>query len=315
MIASENDTRRPFGPVDVVVKVLRNTQTFGRHWILSVQVPPRSSRPFSRFQPGQFVMLDLSHTAMPDYKHDLLDPNCPKDKHIILRRPFSPMDVRMDHGSIHMDLLYRVVGPATARMTTLRPDDGLRLLGPLGNGFRITNSKPVHLLVSGGTGLPPILHLATHISRLDGSKQIQLLLGVRTKAELPFAPDECNRIPHLEALGVPLWLTSDDGTIGQRGLITDVLERWLAEHKDLTSKQIALYACGPEPMLSLVAKIANQLGIDCQVSMEAYMACGIGVCQGCAIRVRSTDQGQAYQLCCRDGPVFDTRQLIFADHQ
>ena len=106
--------------------------------------------------------------------------------------------------------------------------------------------------------------------------------------------------------------TTDDGSIGHRGFITQCLEHWLAGHPKEDRKTMVVYACGPEPMLAAVARIALGAGIDCQVSMERRMACGFGVCQGCAVECRPpTGQETVYRLCCQDGPVFNGQEVVF----
>ncbi len=113
------------------------------------------------------------------------------------------------------------------------------------------------------------------------------------------------------ALGLEWQVATDDGTRGHRGFVTECLEQWLADHRDLAPKDLILYGCGPEPMLAQVARIAETHDIDCQVSLERQMACGFGVCQACAVECKAPEGRTVYRLCCEDGPVMDARQVVF----
>jgi dihydroorotate dehydrogenase electron transfer subunit len=114
-----------------------------------------------------------------------------------------------------------------------------------------------------------------------------------------------------ERLSVPYKIATDDGSSGFSGFVTECLEEWLNE-KAIESDKAIIYGCGPEGMLAGLGKIATKHNIDCQVSMERLMACGIGLCQSCAVKVRSgADVETEYKLCCKDGPVFDSRDVVF----
>jgi dihydroorotate dehydrogenase electron transfer subunit len=153
-------------------------------------------------------------------------------------------------------------------------------------------------------GSPPLQHLAKVIARDYPKTEVGVLAGARTKEDLPFNKGcfpKCRQIV----------LTTDDGTIGVKGLVTEQLEDWLKKCEQKTD-EIVIYSCGPEEMLARVAEIANKRNIDCQISMERRMACGFGVCQGCAVECRVVDAKETvYKLCCTDGPVFDSKELVF----
>ena len=110
--------------------------------------------------------------------------------------------------------------------------------------------------------------------------------------------------------GLDCHIATDDGSCGFEGFVTDCAEQWL-EQPSLKISEGIMYACGPEAMLAAAADLAKRLGLDCQVSMERMMACGIGLCQSCAVKVRSGQEGSEYKLCCTDGPVFDAKDVIF----
>ena len=121
-------------------------------------------------------------------------------------------------------------------------------------------------------------------------------------------------IPAFAKLGIPSAVATDDGSAGYRGFITKRLALWLNEQAALPLERTIIYACGPEPMLAAVARIASERNIDCQVSMERRMACGIGVCQSCAVECRVEGSNETiYKLCCQDGPVFDARTVVFGE--
>jgi dihydroorotate dehydrogenase electron transfer subunit len=144
-------------------------------------------------------------------------------------------------------------------------------------------------------------------------------VGARTAEALPFEGhlDEIARqlgfcVPAFAKLGIPSIVATDDGSKGFHGLVTDRLAQWLDENSSQRQEETMIYACGPEPMLARVAKIAEQREIDCQVSMERRMACGIGLCQSCAVECRVPDSTETvYRLCCKDGPVFDARDVVW----
>jgi len=219
------------------------------------------------------------------------------------------------------DLLYCVVGPASLRMTTLRAGDVASLLGPLGNGFTVPQGKRTALLVVGGMGLPPIRCLAKLLSTEHKEVETIAFIGARTVAALPleerpaaFEEGLSLSVPTFATFGVPSMVATDDGSAGHRGPVTESLARWLQENADRDREKLIVYACGPERMLEAVSRIANDRQIACQGSMERRMACGIGLCQSCAIECRVEGSNETvYKLCCQDGPGFDARTVLFGE--
>jgi dihydroorotate dehydrogenase electron transfer subunit len=151
--------------------------------------------------------------------------------------------------------------------------------------------------------------------------KVVAFVGAKSASALPFEGDFRHvsqqvglLVPAFASLGIPSAVATDDGSAGYRGFVTSRLALWLNEHAALPLERTAIYACGPEPMVAAVAQLANERGIECQVSMERRMACGIGVCQSCAVECRVKDSDETiYNLCCQDGPVFDTRTVVFGE--
>ena len=298
--------------------VSSNKQIGPRFHRLRLEFSGDAARAFANFKPGQFAELDLSDIALPSPEtipEDLLDASSRK---ILLRRPFSFTDVTIDRDKTFAELLYCVVGPATLRMTTLSAGDSVSIIGPLGNGFRIPEGKKNALLVGGGMGTPPLQHLAKVLIDRDDGVEATAFAGAKTARELPFEGrlDEISQqlgfsLPEFARYGIESVIATDDGSAGYHGLVTDCLTEWLGR-SNLAGEDVVIYSCGPEAMLARVAKIAEQKNIDCQVSMERRMACGIGLCQSCAVECRVNGTSETvYKLCCEDGPVFDGREVVF----
>jgi dihydroorotate dehydrogenase electron transfer subunit len=275
---------------------------------------------FAKFRPGQFAQLNLSGTALPPAERipqELVDA---ARREILLRRPFSFADVTVRPDTTRAELLYCVVGPATLRMTTLSAGDSVSIIGPLGNGFWVPDGKTTALLVVGGMGAPPLQHLAKVLTAEHPDIDVTAFAGAKTAKELPFEKklDSISQqlgfsLPEFASYGAKSMVATDDGSAGFAGPVTDCLVQWFDSRPDLAGESVIIYACGPEAMLEKVAEIAKEKQADCQVSMERRMACGIGVCQSCAVECRireSTDT--IYKLCCEDGPVFDSRDIAFS---
>jgi dihydroorotate dehydrogenase electron transfer subunit len=237
-------------------------------------------------RPGQFIMVKV---------RDAIDP--------LLRRPFGifdlgclPPDYTGGSELPYLEILYRVVGKGTAMLAVLHHGDHLDILGPLGRGFDQGTTVDEKVLVGGGVGLAPLYYLA---KQLVVNSRVRLFVGGRTKEDIL-----C--VTEFERLGVECYVATDDGTLGTSGLVTEVMERHLVEG----NSAITMYACGPMPMLRAVADIARRREIPCQVSLEAYMACGMGACLGCVVKGREHSEHQPdYRCVCKDGPVFNFREL------
>jgi dihydroorotate dehydrogenase electron transfer subunit len=235
--------------------------------------------------PGQFLMVKVV---------DAIDP--------LLRRPFGFFDVGSFSAEYagcgtqaYCEILYKVVGKGTRMLSVLHHGDLLDLLAPLGKGFDPGAAGEEKILVGGGIGLAPLYYLAKElVARGD---KVRLFAGGRNR-------DDILCITEFERLGVETYVSTDDGTLGESGLVTEVLERHLAPNG------MRIFACGPTPMLRAVALMAKAHGVPCQVSMEAYMACGVGACLGCVMKgANHTEETPDYRCVCKDGPVFDSFEL------
>lgn len=299
-------------------EVLSNQQIRRCYYRLNLQFDARGSALFEHVRPGQFLELDLSGLALPnaaDIPEDLRDA---ARKTILLRRPFSFSDVVVSHDKsgayVRVEILYCVLGPATVRMTALKSKDRLNVLGPLGNGFTVPDNLATAVLIAGGMGSPPLLHLAGYLKKHYMNVGVISFVGAKTCEDLPFTVRIGNvkglALEEFELIQVPSQIATDDGSAGFRGFVTDQVRRWL-QSNPLDTASTVIYACGPEAMLAATARLAKDFSLSCQVSMERMMACGIGLCQSCAVEVKSENQQTEYRLCCKDGPVFDADKVVF----
>lgn len=310
------------GPKGLVsAAVIQNGPIRKHFWKMHLKLDAEGSRLFSNTRPGQFAQFDLTGVSLPPMESIAENLQERAARTVLLRRPFSFSDVSVSYSTegtyVELEVIYCVLGPATVRMTSLKNGDKIPLLGPLGNGFWYPERLKRALLVIGGMGAPPILHLASYLKKRCPSIEMTAFAGARSIDTLPFEIKIGNKtgvaLEEFERLGIPVCLATDDGSAGRKGLVTGQLEEWLQTLKP-NPKETVIYACGPEPMLAACADLARRTQIECQVSMERMMACGIGLCQSCAVRVR-TDKPEetVYRLCCKDGPVFDSRTVIFGE--
>jgi dihydroorotate dehydrogenase electron transfer subunit len=298
-----------------------NKQIGRRFYRLGLEFSGAAAKAFANFRPGQFVQMDVSGVALPPAERIPEELADAARREILLRRPFSFADVTVKQDRTRAELLYCVVGPATLRMTTLAPGDSVSVIGPLGNGFWIPKGKTKALLVVGGMGAPPLQHLAKVMTVDHPDVEVTAFAGARTAKELPFEKelDSISQqlgfsLPEFARYGVKSMVATDDDSAGFAGPVTDCLVQWFNDRSALARDSVIIYACGPEAMLARVAQIAREKRIDCQLSMERRMACGIGVCQSCAVECRVQGSTETiYKLCCEDGPVFDSREPVFSE--
>jgi dihydroorotate dehydrogenase electron transfer subunit len=299
--------------------VLSNRRIGACFYRMDLEFTGAAGRAFAKFQPGQFLQIDVSQMGLPP--EEQIPPHL-RDacrRSVLLRRPFSLADVSPGRDRTTAELLYCVLGPASVRMTTRAGGDTLDVVGPLGHGFSVPPGKQTALLVVGGMGAPPIRHLAQFLRAEHPAMKAIAFVGAKSVPSLPFEGDFEGvsspvdfHIPAFARFGIPSAVATDDGSAGYHGFVSDRLAKWLDEQHDGTPEATMIYACGPEAMLAVVARLAGARGIDGQVSMERRMACGIGVCQSCTVECRVEGSREtAYQLCCQDGPVFDARTVVF----
>ncbi len=313
---SENRSKAKRGQYSATV--CANKRIGERFYRLGLEFSGACAEAFSKVQAGQFVQLDLSGAALPAAD------NIPKDlkdatgRKVLLRRPFSFADVTTRDEKTSAEILYCVVGPASLRMTTLSAGDSVSVIGPLGNGFWVPEGKKTALLVSGGMGAGPLQHLAKILTNDFPDIDVIAFAGAKTKDGLPFkrqldkiAQQLEFSLPEFARYGVKSLVATDDGSAGFAGLVTDCFLEWLGKC-DLASESMVIYSCGPEVMLARMAEIAKGRNIDCQVSMERRMACGIGICQSCAVECKTDGPGESvYKMCCTDGPVFNSSEVVW----
>ncbi|AGA91282.1 2-polyprenylphenol hydroxylase-like oxidoreductase [Thioflavicoccus mobilis 8321] len=274
----------------------------------------------------------LSHEAHPGSQQilRLAAPECARDARpgqfvhlrcdprLALRRPLSIM--RADPGTGSIELLYKVVGEGTRRLATRRPGETLSLLGPIGRPFALHRERPRPLLIGGGVGMPPMVFLADALRGEAGWRPFAIL---GSEVPFPFDPRPAQQpviglpaeagavMPLLEDWGIPNRLSSGQGFPGCfRGYVSELAEHWLAALDASARAEVEVFACGPHPMLAAVADLARRWGLPCQVSLEEYMACGVGGCAGCVVEVR-TAEATAMKRVCVDGPVFEADEVFF----
>ena len=291
------------GPFEAVV--ISNERTGGRFYRLNLQFDGPAAKAFANATPGQFAQLDLASLPVPQPESIPDNLRNSSKRAILLRRPFSFSSIITEGDKTIVTMLYCVLGPATLRMSTLTPGQSVNIIGPLGNGFNISSDKKEAVLTAGGMGVTPIRHLAEYLDKNFPNIKLTILVGAKNKEELCFDKDsfaDCRA----ETI-----IATDDGSVGLKGLVTAHLERRLDKTKTPAEK-IIIYTCGPEQMLAAVANIARQRNLDCQVSMERVMACGINLCQSCAIECKKDNSNETfYKMCCKEGPVFDSKEVVF----
>ncbi|MBU0499580.1 MAG: dihydroorotate dehydrogenase electron transfer subunit [Gammaproteobacteria bacterium] len=273
-------------------QILCHEHLAGEQHILRLQAPDCAAQAKS----GQFVHLQV-HPQRP------------------LRRPISLM--RTSPGEGWIELLYKAVGEGTRLLAERMIGETIDLLGPIGTPFRVTGRRP--LLIGGGVGMPPMLFLTEDLKRQGGYSPF-VILG--SEVPFPFQPKPSQihtpqlpphvmaSMPLLDDWGIPCRLASLRGFPGcHEGYVTDLARLWLDGLAEEARREVEILACGPHPMLVAVARLAKEYALPCQVSLEEFMACGVGGCAGCVVPV-ATAEGIAMKRVCVDGPVFDARQVL-----
>ena len=272
----------------------------GEQFVLRIAAPKCAARAL----PGSFV-------------HLTCDPDVP------MRRPLSIQRVNAAEGWI--EILYKIVGPGLRALSRRKPGDTISVLGPIGQPFRPDPKRPRALLVGGGVGIPPMVFLAEwmqahSIDGRAGTWKPLVLMG--SEIPFPFKPRPSTILvsgipagsiacmPLLDGWGVPSRLASKAGFPGcYDGFVTQLADEWLGTLDAAAKAEVEIFSCGPTPMLEAVAKVASKYGVPCQVSLEEFMACAVGGCAGCTVKVTTPD-GPAMKRVCVDGPVFDSRTVF-----
>ncbi len=262
-------------PIQVLAKILEKKEIAKEHFKFTLSTSYISSNSI----PGQFVLV-----------------RCRKFSDPLLRRPMSIH--KIDNKNNTIDLLFKVKGFGTRMLSELEVNDNMDIFGPLGNGFKVNSSKEIAIIVSGGYGIAPMLALGYALK--DKVKAVYSFIGANTK-ELVLCEEEFRN------LGIETLITTDDGSYGRKGLVTDELVDFISSNvKSFMFPVTAIFACGPHEMLKRIAEISLRYKISTQISVEEKMACGIGACLGCPIKTKS-----GYKMVCKDGPIFDTQEIVW----
>lgn len=265
-------------PVDVEARVVANTRLSPDYNVITLAAPEIAAAA----APGQFVMVKLGRGSTP-----------------LLRRPFSVFEILRTNGRVEgLTLLSKRVGVTTGMLFDAVAGDVVSCLGPLGRPFDLVDPPAEAWMVAGGVGLAPFATV-TDALRARGTS-VTLFYGARTGRELFY-------LDWFKARGVRIVLATEDGSMGDHGRVTVPLER---ELQAASTRDIAIYACGPEPMLEAVAHVAARYGRPAQVSVERVMGCGLGGCYSCVIPVRD-ERGQHYVRSCIAGPVFAGADIVW----
>jgi dihydroorotate dehydrogenase electron transfer subunit len=231
----------------------------------------------------------IAHVAKPGQFVHLLVQNTPG---VLLRRPFSISGICERQALF----LIRVVGSGTTALAKLWEGAAVDVIGPLGEGFRLEGVRRA-ALVGGGIGAAPLLFLQDELHKQGA--EVHFFLGSKSADEYPLPPEAVqfrNIVP-----------STDDGTYGRPGFVTRHFDDWLQNHDH---KDLHVFSCGPVGMMEETARLCDLYGLPHQASLENRMACGVGVCQGCAVRMREThEHGAGFRLVCADGPVFDSGDI------
>jgi len=276
--------------------------------------------------PGQFINLkidnvQINNKAKPIFTnadlHDL------KSQKPFLMRPFSVgRIIKKEKEFIDAEFLLKEVGIGTYFLHHIKPGTKLQFLGPIGNNFKITDNTKIAIMIAGGTGLAPLMALSNTLK----SKKIDsyLLLGGIDKDNLSYQcskkvgnlnkiiPQSDHIIPDIESALCSTGISTDDGSLGFKGFVTDLAEKIIQSIEN--KNEISIFSCGPMQMMKSAHKIAEKYKISHQVSLERHMACGLGVCLSCINKIKSNDDDDwEHQRVCTDGTVFNANEVIFDD--
>jgi dihydroorotate dehydrogenase electron transfer subunit len=267
---------------DFTTPVLRNVDLGRGNWLLEFEAPDVAAS----MRPAQFFMIGVPGSD------------------VLLRRPFSVCGLpgTFTDGPVGaVQVLYRVYGGGTKLLASLRTGASLHVLGPLGCGFQLPTEKDTMIvIVAGGIGSAPFPAFLAELAR--NGRRATMIYGARSAGELPLLDwfrERCDAV----------FVTTDDGSLGARGIVTGPLEAML---QSAGRERLHLYVCGPSPMLKAVARMALAAGVVCDLSLEAPMACGFGVCLGCVVPTHEFPNGPvAYERVCIEGPVMRAEHMAW----
>ena len=293
--AAQKKAQQNRGTIFVEEGALLNVEEFpGDQFIMRI----RSPKCAAAAKPGSFVHVSCDDT-------------------LPMRRPLSIM--RVDEDCI--EVLYKIVGDGLRWLSKKRPGDSISVLGPIGQPFQLHKDRPNTLLIGGGVGIPPMVFIADYLRQNPANWNPVAILG--SEIPFPFAyrastiatpwiDDDINAtMPLFEDWGIPCRLATLAGYDGCfDGYVTDLADRWLSTLDSDELSKTEVFTCGPTPMLKAVAALAAKYDLPCQVSLVEFMACAVGGCAGCAVKIK-TPQGDAMKRVCVDGPVFEASTVVW----
>ncbi len=293
--AAQQHAQRNRGTIFVEDGEVLSVESFpGEQFVMRIRVPKCAASA----APGSFVHVRCDET-------------------LPMRRPLSIMRAHDDW----IEILYKTHGHGLELLARKKPGDTVSSLGPIGQPFRPSPERPNTLLIGGGVGIPPMVFVADWLRQDAREWKPLAILGselpfpfdlVPSKLETPWLDESVNStMPLLESWNVPTRLATLAGFNGCfDGYVTDLADRWLDTLSRDELARTEVFACGPTPMLRAVADLAARYELPCQVSLEEYMACAVGGCAGCAVRI-ATPNGDAMKRVCVDGPVFDAATVVW----
>ena len=260
-------------------EILENYEIASGYFKLTID----SAELAEKTKPGQFVMMKV---------HEGYDP--------LLRRPMGIYKVINFQGSSCVEILYQVAGKGTKRISKMKKNNKIDILGPFGNGFDLSGQINEAVFVAGGVGVAPLVMLAQKMVKENPRLNTYLFIGGISKKDILCLED-------FKSLNTKIHIATEDGSFGTQGLVLNPLKKFIVNQAD---NNPYFFACGPYGMLKEIASLTCENNIYCQVSLDRRMACGFGVCLGCVIKVQSTNNG-TYKNVCTDGPVFDAREIVW----
>ena len=240
------------------------------------------------------------------------------NENTLMRRPFSIMRASKEEKWI--EILYKTLGDGTNLLKLVQVGDTLNYMGPIGNGFSLDEKKTLPLLIGGGVGIPPLIFLANELKEFSNLKPL-ILFGSEVPFPFKYSPSkymikdflpEVTASPDfIESMGFVSRLASQQDYPGcYKGYIHELAEHWINTlHSDQLEK-VCIYSCGPTPMLEAVSLVARKYGIDCQICIEEHMACAVGGCAGCIVKIKKNDKIISKRVCV-DGPVFKSNTIYY----
>lgn len=313
--------RAPLRPGLVVdsISLAAPTRTMSQSHRETIHVEDAEILQHSAFAGEQFV-LRIHAPTIARYARPGCFAHVRCDIHLPMRRPMSVMRVGPDDGWV--EFLYKRVGEGSARLSERGVGERISVLGPIGQGFSTHPERSRPLLLGGGVGIPPMVFLAERL-RSEGGFDPLVLMGSEvpfpftsrpSQIVVPGVPDGViGCMPLMEDWGIASRLASLQGYAGCfDGYITELARHWLAASEPEALATTEIFACGPTPMMRAAAALAAEFELPCQVCLEEFMACAVGGCAGCAVRV-DRPEGPAMKRVCVDGPVFQAKEICWDD--